>query len=193
MKNEKDLAHYMSLNYPYTIEEEKEKGKTVYVAEIPDLPGCGAHGYSLKEVVKNLEKAKIFWIEESYKRNLPIPEPSNEYSGRILLRIPPALHGRLNKKARKEGVSLNQFIRNQLEAKLDQSNILERLEKMEKAIRDLKKQDEPIRTITAFVPNVGQFFANTSVVTLGTGLSYYSQPLLTSTKIEETTGKETFN
>lgn len=198
MRKEKSLEYYLNLNYPYTIEEEKENGKTVYVAEIPDLPGCGTHGNSLKEVRKNLEEAKILWIEESWKRNLPIPEPSYEYSGRILLRIPPALHGRLNKQARKEGVSLNQFIRNQLEAKLDQSNILERLEKMERAIRDLKRGDEPITTISGSVPNLTQFSAKMYIGpyeggVLGTGVSNLQRPVSTSAIIEKSTDKENFN
>lgn len=135
MKGEKDLKYYLNLNYPYTIEEEEEEdGEKVYVAEIPDLPGCGAQGTTLEEVRRNLEEAKAIWIEESWKRKLSIPEPSKEFSGRILLRIPPMLHGQLNKHARQAGLSLNQFIRNLLESKLDLSKIWERLDRIEQEI-----------------------------------------------------------
>jgi antitoxin HicB len=134
MKEQKDLEYYLALNYPYTIEEEEEDGKKVYVVEIPDLPGCGAQGTTLEEARRNLEEAKAIWIEESWKRKLTIPEPSKEFSGRILLRIPPTLHGQLNKHARQAGLSLNQFIRNLLETKLDLSKISERLDRIEQEI-----------------------------------------------------------
>lgn len=139
MKEEKDLEYYLNLNYPYTIEEEEEDGEKVYVAEIPDLPGCGAQGNTLEEARKNLEKAKEIWIEESWNRKLSIPEPSRDYSGRILLRISPVLHGQLNKHARQAGLSLNQFIRNLLETRLDLSKISERLERIEHEIQSLKE------------------------------------------------------
>ena len=150
MKGERNLEYYLSLKYPYTIEEEEEDGEKVYVTEIPDLPGCGAEGSTLEEARKNLEEAKAVWIEESWKRKLSIPEPSKEYSGRILLRIPPALHGQLNKHARQGGLSLNQFIRNLLETRLDLSKISERLDRIEHEIQSLK-ESSPI-TISAAWP-----------------------------------------
>jgi antitoxin HicB len=85
MKEQRNLEYYLNLKYPYTIEEEEENGEKIFVAEIPDLPGCGAQGNTLEELRKNLEEAKTIWIEESWKRKLDIPEPSKEYSGRILV------------------------------------------------------------------------------------------------------------
>ncbi len=148
MKEQRNLEYYLNLKYPYTIEEEEENGEKIFVAEIPDLPGCGAQGNTLEELRKNLEEAKTIWIEESWKRKLDIPEPSKEYSGRILLRISPVLHGQLNKRARQQGVSLNQFIRNLLETKLDLSNILERLERIEREIQTQKEKNVSTMPLT---------------------------------------------
>lgn len=148
MKEQRNLEYYLNLKYPYTIEEEEENGEKVFVAEIPDLPGCGAQGSTLEELRENLEEAKTIWIEESWKRKLDIPEPSKEYSGRILLRIPPVLHGQLNKRARQQGVSLNQFIRNLLETRLDLSNILERLERIEREIQTQKEKSVTTMPLT---------------------------------------------
>lgn len=136
----KDLEYYLSLKYPYTIEEEEENGEINFVLEIPDLPGCWAQGKGLGQARKNLEEAKRLWIEEGLKRKIEIPEPSKEFSGRILLRIPPVLHGQLNKQARKGGLSLNQFIRNLLEARINLSSLIERLNSMEKIVRDIEQQ-----------------------------------------------------
>ena len=135
----KDLGYYLSLKYPYTIEEE-ENGKINYVLEIPDLPGCWAEGKNLDKARANLEEAKSLWIEEGLKRRIQIPEPSKEFSGRILLRIPPVLHGQLNKHARKAVLSLNQFIRNLLEAGINFSSVLERFDGMEKKIQGIEEQ-----------------------------------------------------
>jgi predicted HicB family RNase H-like nuclease len=136
----RDLGYYLSLKYPYTVEEEEENGRVHYKLEIPDLPGCWAEGKNLKEARKNLDEAKSLWIEEAHNRKLAIPEPSKEFSGRILLRIPPLLHGQLNKHARKAGLSLNQFIRNLLEAGLNFSSLTERLDHMGKAIQGIEQK-----------------------------------------------------
>jgi len=156
MKEQRNLEHYLNLKYPYTIEEEEENGEKIFVAEIPDLPGCGAQGNTLEELRKNLEEAKTIWIEESWKRKLDIPEPSKEYSGRILLRISPVLHGQLNKRARQQGVSLNQFIRNLLETRLDLSNILERLERIEREIQTEKEKSVTTMPLTMRYFSLGE-------------------------------------
>jgi len=45
----KDLSYYLSLDYPIIINKEIDEGKTYYVAEIPDLTGCGAHGETIED------------------------------------------------------------------------------------------------------------------------------------------------
>ena len=113
----KNLKHYLSLKYPITIETYLEDGETRYSLEIPDLPGCGAGGETIEEAMKKLEDAKELWIAASLKRNLDIPEPVSEkdFSGRFLLRIPTRLHMALTRQAKKEGQSLNQYVRSILE------------------------------------------------------------------------------
>lgn len=51
------------------------------------------------------------WIEESLRLGLPIPEPGELESchGALTLRIPVSLHRKLKYKAKREGVSLNQY------------------------------------------------------------------------------------
>ncbi|WP_307189061.1 toxin-antitoxin system HicB family antitoxin [Caldicellulosiruptor sp. F32] len=54
------------------------------------------------------------WIETAREKGRQIPPPDEykeeEYSGRLVLRIPKSLHKRLAEEAKKEGVSLNSFI-----------------------------------------------------------------------------------
>lgn len=51
------------------------------------------------------------YIEAKIENNLsiPIPETTNNYSGKFVVRLPKSLHQRLAIEAEKEGVSLNQL------------------------------------------------------------------------------------
>lgn len=137
----KDLSYYLSLNYPVTIIKDREDDKIYFEAEIPDLPGCGAHGESVEEALKRLDEAKKLWIEISLERGLDVPEPTSEdeFSGKFLLRIPARLHMQLSKLAQNEGVSLNQYIRNSLEKQLDIITVLEKVVELSKEIQEVKE------------------------------------------------------
>lgn len=104
------LDYYLNLKYPITIYPEEEGG---YTALVKDLPGCMTQGETLVEVMENIEEARELWIETVYqtgKKDIPLPSTENEYSGRLLLRMPKSLHRRLAEGAEKEGVSLNQYV-----------------------------------------------------------------------------------
>ncbi len=112
MKNNtrhKELDFYLNLNYPVTIRPDTGGG---FVAEIQELPGCMTQGETLEEVFEAIEDARNGWIQVAYesRRDIPLPRDMEEYSGRILLRIPKSLHGSLVYAAKRDGVSLNQYI-----------------------------------------------------------------------------------
>lgn len=47
----------------------------IYVAEVPELPGCSAHGESYESALSNAKDAIALWIETAKEFNDPIPEP----------------------------------------------------------------------------------------------------------------------
>ena len=47
----------------------------VFVAEVPELPGCMAHGNSQQEALTNVSDAMELWIETAQKFGDPVPEP----------------------------------------------------------------------------------------------------------------------
>lgn len=47
----------------------------VFVAEIPELPGCAAHGATQEEALANVKDAGQLWIEAAREKGDPIPEP----------------------------------------------------------------------------------------------------------------------
>jgi len=46
-----------------------------YVADVPDLASCSAFGDTPMESLREVESAKLAWIEVAKKKGIPIPEP----------------------------------------------------------------------------------------------------------------------
>ena len=47
----------------------------VFVAEVPELPGCMAHGQTQEDALSNAKQATALWIETAREFGDPIPEP----------------------------------------------------------------------------------------------------------------------
>jgi predicted RNase H-like HicB family nuclease len=47
----------------------------IFVAEVPELPGCAAHGDSRAEAMLNAEVAMANWIKAAQEIGLAIPTP----------------------------------------------------------------------------------------------------------------------
>jgi predicted RNase H-like HicB family nuclease len=47
----------------------------VFVTEIPELPGCLAHGDSQEQALANAKDAAKLWIDTAREFGDPIPEP----------------------------------------------------------------------------------------------------------------------
>ena len=52
----------------------------VYIAEVPELPGCAADGPTYRQAFNNVEVIIQEWIETAKELRRPIPEPK----GRLL-------------------------------------------------------------------------------------------------------------
>ena len=46
-----------------------------YVVDVPELPGCMAHGRNRQEAIANAESAIRFWIRTAREDGVVIPEP----------------------------------------------------------------------------------------------------------------------
>ena len=46
-----------------------------YIAEVPELPGCMAHGETQESALKNINQAIELWIDTAKEFGDPIPEP----------------------------------------------------------------------------------------------------------------------
>ncbi|OCQ97053.1 antitoxin HicB [Nostoc sp. MBR 210] len=103
------LEYYLNLKYSITLYPDSEGG---YVAQIKDLPGCLSQGETIEETMANINEARELWIETAYEAGdeIPLPITDDQYSGKLLLRMPKSLHRRLAEASEQENVSLNQYI-----------------------------------------------------------------------------------
>ena len=46
-----------------------------YLVDVPELPGCMAHGLTRQQAIKNAEEAIKFWIKTAKDDGLEIPQP----------------------------------------------------------------------------------------------------------------------
>ena len=108
-RKKQPLKYYLDLKYPVTITPAQDGG---YVAEMEDLPGCFTQGDTLEETYANINEACRLWIEVAYDDGQEIPEPKQKegYSGNFIVRGPKSLHRKLDRMAKREGVSLNQYL-----------------------------------------------------------------------------------
>jgi predicted RNase H-like HicB family nuclease len=47
----------------------------LYVAEVPELPGCAAHGETYEEALGSINEAMSLWLDTAREFGNPIPEP----------------------------------------------------------------------------------------------------------------------
>jgi predicted RNase H-like HicB family nuclease len=86
-----------------------------FIATAPDLPGSSAFGETQAEALAELDKAIAAWIEAARAAGNPIPAPTRptvdaQPSGKLLVRMPKSLHAVLIQSAKRENVSLNQYV-----------------------------------------------------------------------------------
>ena len=66
--------------HKYEIIVEWSDDDGAFVAEVPELPGCTAHGDTRQAALVNAGQAMDLWIETAREFGDPIPEARVEYS-----------------------------------------------------------------------------------------------------------------
>lgn len=119
-------------NVSVNIKEKQYNEKLVYVASIREYPDCIGQGdtpeKAYNEVMNNFSVLCEFAKETG--KDLNLLKTEDEFSGRILLRLPKSLHRQLAWQAENEGVSLNTCIVNSLAQKTSHYDIVNTFEKL---------------------------------------------------------------
>lgn len=107
----------MAFDYRIIVEWSAEDA--AYIARVPALPGCAAHGDTEAAAVEEARIAAegILHTMRELGRPTPDPDVTSSYSGKLLLRLPKVLHADLAAQAEAEGVSLNQWVVSRLSSK----------------------------------------------------------------------------
>jgi antitoxin HicB len=131
------LAYYVGLSYPITVVKED----VGYSIAILDLPGCLSQGDTLEEALSNIEDAKAGWLEIAIAQGREIPEPEHDrsYSGKFMTRVPKGLHKALVIRAKRSGVSLNQYVSHLLTRAVQEEDHRELTAEILHAIEELKE------------------------------------------------------
>jgi predicted RNase H-like HicB family nuclease len=119
----KDSTYYEGLPYTITIRKDDEGD---FVARIPELAGCIAHGEDEAAAIANLRSMQRLWIESALNAGNPIPEPESDTmpSGKWVQRVPRRLHKELVAAAKRDNVSLNQLVTSMLSEALAVGNCM---------------------------------------------------------------------
>jgi antitoxin HicB len=84
-----------------------------YTAEVIEFPGCVTQGETVEEAYANLEDAAREWLAAVIESGQTVPEPlaaNQDFSGKVVLRLPKSLHCKASRYAEREDVSLNTFL-----------------------------------------------------------------------------------
>ncbi len=68
----------MRNNSKYEIIIYWSKEDSAFIAEVPELPGCMAHGNSYDEALMNIKDAIDLWLDTAREFGDPIPGPKEE-------------------------------------------------------------------------------------------------------------------
>ncbi len=61
--------------HKYEIISYWSKDDEVFVAEVPELPGCAAHGDTPDAALANCHEAINLWLDTARESGRPVPEP----------------------------------------------------------------------------------------------------------------------
>lgn len=62
--------------YKYSVLIQYDDIDKIYVARIPELQGCMAHGKTQEEAFREIAIVRDMWIETAKEKGLSIPEPT---------------------------------------------------------------------------------------------------------------------
>ena len=65
----------MEINNKYEIILFWSDKDRLFIAEVPELPGCSAHGKTRVDALKNVDQAINLWVETATEFGDPIPQP----------------------------------------------------------------------------------------------------------------------
>ena len=155
------------MKYPYRVSLVQEAdGERYWVARSESLKGCIGTGDTPEDAVKELEENEITWLETAQEFGAEIPEVPFEnvesFSGKFTARVSPAVHRIAAEQAKKQGISLNQYVN---DAIVNYSAEIRTASVFSKAVTVAATEvQETIKRTSSSVPHIRlDFFGNYTV------------------------------
>lgn len=102
------------MRYPFHVYKTQVEEHVFWVAESRALKGCVGQGDTPEMAIAELDANEQSWLElaEMYGMEIPaVPMDNiNAYSGKLTLRVAPYVHQEAAELAKKQNISLNQYI-----------------------------------------------------------------------------------
>ncbi|MFA5826086.1 MAG: toxin-antitoxin system HicB family antitoxin [Gallionellaceae bacterium] len=101
-------------SYTITIRKEADDGEILYVGRVAEFPNISAFTETFEAahalVLDSIQTLKKIAEETGAEFPLPYPVLSDEFSGRVTLRISKSLHAKVSRLAAQEDISVNQYL-----------------------------------------------------------------------------------
>jgi predicted HicB family RNase H-like nuclease len=101
-------------SYTITIRKEEDDGEILYVGRVAEFPNISAFEDTFEAaralVLDSIQTLKNIADETHAEFPLPYPAPSDEFSGRVTLRLSKSLHAKVSRLAAQDDVSVNQYL-----------------------------------------------------------------------------------
>lgn len=101
-------------SYSITIRKEDCDGEILYVGRVAEFPNISSfeetYGAAHALIIDSIQTLKNIADEAGAEFPLPYPAPSDEFSGRVTLRLPRSLHAKVSMIATQEDISVNQYL-----------------------------------------------------------------------------------
>lgn len=101
-------------SYTITIRKEENDGEILYVGRVAEFPNISTFEETFEAaralVLDSIQTLKKIADETMEEFPLPYPAPSDEFSGRVTLRLPKSLHAKISRIAAQEDISVNQYL-----------------------------------------------------------------------------------
>lgn len=98
--------------FGYRIVTEWSNEDQAFIARVPALVGCAAHGETPEDAAREAREAAVGILEsmEAHNETPPPEDASVDYSGQLRLRLPRSLHERIALLATAEDLSINSLL-----------------------------------------------------------------------------------
>ena len=116
------------MKYPYRVFQTKVGEHVFWVAESLALKGCVGQGETSEDACSELAENEDEWIATAQECDIPVPpvpiEHMTGYSGKFTVRVAAYVHREAAENAKKNGVSLTQYVNDAIVAQNARQNTI---------------------------------------------------------------------